>query len=95
MEWSAHCNTEDVRWVVRERPLIVEGVNPREFVCEVPTVALQAKMRSQIGSFLVDLLTWTIFEISWTQRYAVEASRRMLYSRCSLGARSTGTALTL
>lgn len=25
MEWSAHCNAEDVRWVLRERPLILVG----------------------------------------------------------------------
>ena len=32
------------------------------------------------AAFLDDLLTWTTFEISWTQRYAVEASSRMLYT---------------
>ena len=80
LEWSAHCNTEDVRWVLRERPLILEGADPHDFVCEVPTVALQRRMRAQIENFLNDLVTWTTFEISWTQRYAVEASSRMLYS---------------
>ena len=78
--WSAHCNTEDVRWLLHERRLIVEGADPRDFCCEVPTIALQRKMRPQIESFLDDLLTWTTFEISWTQRYAVEASSRMLYT---------------
>jgi hypothetical protein len=37
-------------------------------------------MRPQIAKFLDDLLSWTTFEISWTQRYAVEASSRMLYT---------------
>ena len=37
-------------------------------------------MQPQIESFLDDLLTWTTLEISWTQRYAVEASSRMLYT---------------
>jgi hypothetical protein len=36
MEWSAHCNTEDVRWVLRERPLILDGPDPRAFACEIP-----------------------------------------------------------
>ena len=36
MEWSAHCNTEDVRWVLRERSLILEGADPRAFACEIP-----------------------------------------------------------
>jgi Domain of unknown function (DUF4111) len=80
MESSAHCNTADVRWVLRERPSIVMGADPRDFVHEVPASALQAEMRSQIGDFLNDLLTWTSFEISWTQRYAVEATMRMLYT---------------
>jgi hypothetical protein len=80
MEWSAHCNTEDVRWVLRERPLVVEGPDPRGFVREIPPADLQAKMRKQIESFLDDLLTWTTFDISWTQRYAVESALRMLYT---------------
>ena len=80
MEWSGHCNTEDVRWVLRERPFILAGRDPREFACEVPPALLQATMRDQIESFLDDLLGWTTFDISWTQRYAVEASLRMLYT---------------
>jgi hypothetical protein len=80
MEWSTHCNTEDVRWVLREKPLILHGIDPRSFAAAVPATALQRKMRPQLESFLDDLLTWTTFEISWTQRYAVEASARMLYT---------------
>jgi hypothetical protein len=80
MHWSDHCNTEDVRWVLRERPLVLEGADPRTFVCEVPTISLQKKMRPQLENFLRDLLTWTTFEISWSQRYAVEATSRMLYT---------------
>jgi predicted nucleotidyltransferase len=80
MEWSAHCNTEDVRWVIRERTLILEGADPPAFACEVPTTVLQKKMRPEIENFLDDLLTWASFEVSWTQRYAVEASSRMLYT---------------
>ena len=74
------CNTEDVRWVLRERPLILQGADPHDFACEVPTIALQRKMRPEIENFLDDLLSWTTFEISWTQRYAVEAISRMLYT---------------
>ena len=80
MEWSTHCNTEDVRWVLAERPLVLTGVDPREFACEVPRVILQTTMRTQIENFLDDLMTWTTFDIAWTQRYAVEASSRMLYT---------------
>ena len=80
MEWSTHCNSEDVRWVLADRPLVLTGVDPREFACEVPAAVLRAKMRQQIESFLDDLLTWASFAISWTQRYAVETSSRMLYT---------------
>jgi hypothetical protein len=37
-------------------------------------------MRPQLEGFLDDLVSWTSFEISWTQRYAVEATARMLYT---------------
>jgi hypothetical protein len=80
MEWSAHCNTEDVRWVLRERPVVFEGADTHEFAGAVPTIALQAKMQSQVENFLADLLTWASFDVSWTQRYAVEAISRMLYT---------------
>jgi predicted nucleotidyltransferase len=80
LERSAHCNTADVRWVLRERPLILEGADPRAFACEIPGTVLQRKMRPNIENFLDDLLTWASFETSWTQRYPVEASSRMLYA---------------
>jgi predicted nucleotidyltransferase len=52
MAWSTHCNTEDVRWVLVERPLVLAGVDPREFAGEVQAVVLQTKMRPQIENFL-------------------------------------------
>jgi hypothetical protein len=80
MEWSPHCNTEDVRWVLRERAPTLAGIASREFACEVPGDLLRTTMRPQLENFLEDLLTWASFDISWTQRYAVEASSRMLYT---------------
>jgi len=80
MEWSAHSNTEEVRWVLRERPLVLMGPDPREFACEVAPAVLQQKMRSQIETFLDDLLSWTTFDIAWAQRYAVEATSQRLYT---------------
>jgi hypothetical protein len=80
MERSTHCNTEDVRWVLRERSPTLAGEDPRTFACEVPGDALRTAMRPQIASFLDDLLAWTTFDISWSQRYAVEAMSRMLYT---------------
>jgi predicted nucleotidyltransferase len=80
MEWSPHCNTADVRWVLANRPLVLAGPDPRAFACDVPAAVLQAEMGPQIESFLVDLRTWASFDVSWTQRYAVEAVSRMLYT---------------
>jgi hypothetical protein len=80
LEWSSHCNTEDVRWVFYERALTLAGTDPREFACPVPASLLQRKMRSQIEGFLDDLLSWTSFDVAWTPRYAVEATSRMLYT---------------
>jgi hypothetical protein len=80
MQWSAHCNTADVRWTLVNRPFVLAGVDPRAFLCEVPATVLQATTGPQIENFLTDLATWAPFDISWTQRYAVEASSRMLYT---------------
>lgn len=80
MEWSPHCNTEDVRWILANRPVVVAGADPRTFACAVPASVLQETMRADIENFLADLRTWASFDISWTQRYAVESSSRMLYT---------------
>ena len=80
MQWSTHCNTEDVRWTLRERGMTLAGPNPRELVCEVPADALRSRMRQLIESFLPDLFSWTSFDIAWSQRYAVTSLCRMLYT---------------
>ena len=80
MQWSTHCNTEDERWVLRERGITLTGRDPREFAGEVPEDALRRKMRRLIESFLPDLFVWTSFDIAWSQRYAVTTLCRMLYS---------------
>ena len=77
---SPHCNTADVRWVIANRPLVLTGLDPRTFACEVPAAALRTRMRAEIEGFLVDLRSWASFDISWTQRYAVEGVSRMLYT---------------
>jgi predicted nucleotidyltransferase len=80
MHWSTHCNTEDVRWTLRERGITLAGPDPRELVAEVPVDALRSRMPAQIESFLPDLLSWTSFDIAWSQRYAVTTLCRMLYT---------------
>jgi hypothetical protein len=80
MQWSTHCNTEDVRWTLRECGLTLAGPEPRELVHEVPADALRSRMRQLTESFLPDLFTWTSFDLAWAQRYAVTTLCRMLYT---------------
>jgi predicted nucleotidyltransferase len=80
MEWSAHCNTEDVRWTLHNRGLVLAGPEPKEFVAPVPASALRQRTRELIATFLPDLFAWTNFDIAWTQRYAVETICRLLYT---------------
>ena len=81
MEWSTHCNTEDVRWTLRERGITLVGPEPRPLVAEVPADVLRSRMPPLIESFLSDLLSWTSFDIAWAQRYAVTTLCRMLTRR--------------
>ena len=78
LEWSAHCNTEDVRWVLHERSPTLVGADAREFAVAVPAELLRASMRTRIESFLEDVRSWAPFAVSWTQRYVVESMSRML-----------------
>jgi len=80
LEWSTHCNAEDVRWVLVNRPFVLAGTDPRTFACAVPAEFVRARSRALIETFLADLTAWASFEVSCTQRYAVEAAGRMLYT---------------
>lgn len=80
MRWSTHCNSEVVRWSLREHGVVLAGPNPRELVDGVGPDALRARMRTDLASFLPDLFTWTDFGVAWTQRYAVATVCRMLHT---------------
>jgi predicted nucleotidyltransferase len=80
MQWSTHCNTEEVRWTLRERGITLAGPDPPELVAEVPADALRSRMPPLIESFLSDLFSWISFDIAWAQRYAVTTLCRMLYT---------------
>src|SRR5437868_4864036 len=45
MQWSTHCNTEHMRWMLRERGVTLAGPEPRTLVREVPADALRGRMR--------------------------------------------------
>ena len=80
LQWSDHCNTLDVRWVLRERGITLVGPAPHSFACEVPADALRHKLRPLVATFLPDLLAWTSLDGAWSQRYAVTALCRMLHT---------------
>jgi hypothetical protein len=81
MLWSIHCNTEEVRWTLRERGITLAGLDPSRLVAEVPEEALRSRMRPLIENFLPDLFTWTSFDIAWTQRYAGDAMPNAVHAR--------------
>lgn len=80
MQWSAHCNTEVVRWSLRECGVTLAGPDCRTLVDQVPASALRARMRSYAQEFLPEMLTWTDFTIAWSQRYAVTTFCRILHT---------------
>ena len=80
MQWSTHCNTEVVRWTLREHGVTLAGPAPRELVREVSADSLRRSMRQLVERFLPDLLSWATFDTGWAQRYAVSTLCRMLYT---------------
>jgi protein-tyrosine-phosphatase len=80
LQWSTHCNVEDVRWTLRERGITLAGPPPRELVAEVPPDALRERARGLIDSFLPDLAQWIALDTAWAQRYAVAGLCRLLYT---------------
>jgi predicted nucleotidyltransferase len=80
MEWSTHCNSEVVRWSLRECGVTLLGPDPKTLVDEVGPEILRAKMRASVGEFLPALATWTSLDIAWSQRYAVTTFCRILHT---------------
>ncbi len=80
MQWSTHCNTEVVRWSLRECGITLAGPDPRTLVDEVPADALRARMRASAETFLDDLFSWTSLDLAWSQRYAVTTLCRILHT---------------
>jgi hypothetical protein len=80
MQWATHCNTEVVRWTLRECGVTLAGPAPQSLVDEVPADALRDRMRCDVVSLLPDLATWLSLDLAWGQRYAVTTLCRMLYT---------------
>jgi hypothetical protein len=80
MELSTHCNTEVVRWILREHGVALAGPGPQELIDEVGPDVLRAKMRDEAEDFLPGMLTWIKLTSPWAQRYAVTTLCRILYT---------------
>ena len=80
MQWSTHCNTEVVRWSLRECGVTLAGPEPKTLVDEVRPEVHRAKMRQYAREFLPAMFTWVTFDIAWAQRYAVTTFCRILHT---------------
>jgi predicted nucleotidyltransferase len=80
MQWSAHCNTEVVRWTLREHGVTLRGPDPKRLVDEVAPEVLRGRMVREVAGFLPNLRSWTTLEVAWSQRYAVATLCRMLHT---------------
>ncbi len=80
MQWSTHCNTEVVRWSLRECGVTLTGPDPAELVDPVSPDVLRARMREYARTFLPDLFSWTSLDVAWAQRYAVTTLCRILHT---------------
>jgi hypothetical protein len=70
MRWATHCNTEVVRWTLRECGVTLAGPPPQSVVAEVPAEAMRHRMRRDVVTLLPDLATWISLDLAWGQRYA-------------------------
>jgi len=78
MQWSTHCNTEVVRWSLRERGVTLAAPDPETLVDPVSPDILRAKAREYARTFLPGLLSWISLDVEWAQRYAVATLCRIL-----------------
>jgi predicted nucleotidyltransferase len=80
MLWATHCNSEVVRWILREHGVTIVGPDPKEFINKVDSDTLRARMRKNIKTVLPDILTWIGMDSPWAQRYTVTTLCRTLYT---------------
>ncbi|TWP48030.1 DUF4111 domain-containing protein [Lentzea tibetensis] len=78
--WDTHCNTPHARWILRNRGIVVDGPPIASLVDEVPPEVLRDEMRAALPTVIDDIRAWASFDVAWTQRYAVSAVCRALYT---------------
>jgi hypothetical protein len=72
-----HCNTEVLRWTLREHPVVVDGPSPRTLVSRVSPATLRSAASRDLPK-AID--AWAHHDCwdAWSQRYAVVTLPRML-----------------
>ncbi|MGW3958016.1 aminoglycoside adenylyltransferase domain-containing protein [Streptomyces sp. NPDC004752] len=78
MEWSTHCNTEVVRWTLREHGVTLTGPDPVSLVEPVSPAVLRARMRDYALYDLPDYYGEHGFDCAWAQRLAFATLCRVL-----------------
>ena len=77
---STHCNSQIVRWILREKGIVLCGPDPTELVDEVPPEAMRTRMREDLETVVADVLSWATLDVAWVQRYVVATTCRILYT---------------
>ena len=80
LTWDTHCNTAHARWILRNHGVTLAGPPITDLVDDVPPQALRAEARAALPLVMTDLLSWAPRHLAWTQRYAVTAYCRVLYT---------------
>jgi hypothetical protein len=78
---SEHDDTQVVRWVARERGIVLVGPDPRSLIDQVSTDALRSEMRETMARVAAK---WssdpTALDVRWLQAFAVGLYCRMLHT---------------
>jgi hypothetical protein len=80
VDLDEHCNTWWVRWILRERGIVLAGPSPRTLVDPVPPEQIRAAARAALPTVVEDVHAWAPREIAWCQRYLVTQVARSLHT---------------
>jgi hypothetical protein len=84
---SEHDNTEVVRWVLREKGVVLAGPDPRELIDPVPPAALRAEVRETMDRCLaldltpIDMRAWLNFWVGLYCRMAHTLATGAVWSK--------------
>jgi shikimate kinase len=80
MEWSTHCNSAVVRWILREHGLVLTGPEPRTLLDPVSAADLRLQAHADAQRFMPMLASWADLDNAWTQPYVVATFCRFLHT---------------